>query len=32
MNTILDIMRTPPEWCSDLPLDAEGGVSQIYDK
>jgi len=25
-------MRTPPEWCSDLPLDAEGGVSQVYDK
>ena len=24
MNTILDIMRTPPEWCSDLPFDAEG--------
>ena len=32
MDTILDIMRTPPEWCSDLPLDAEGGVSTQYDK
>ncbi len=32
MDRILQIMRTPPEWCSDLPLDAEGGVSQIYDK
>jgi len=32
MNKMLNIMRTPPEWCSDLPLDAEGGVSQIYDK
>ena len=32
MDNILNIMRTPPEWCSDLPLDAEGGVSQIYDK
>jgi hypothetical protein len=25
-------MRTAPDWCSDLPLDAEGGVSQVYDK
>ena len=32
MNKIIDIMRTPPEWCSDLPLDAEGGVSTRYDK
>jgi DNA polymerase len=32
MNQIIDIMRTPPEWCDDLPLDAEGGVSKIYDK
>ena len=32
VDRILQIMRTPPEWCSDLPLDAEGGVSQIYDK
>jgi DNA polymerase len=29
---IIDIMKTPPLWCSDLPLDAEGGHSQQYDK
>lgn len=32
MEQIIEIMRTPPAWCTDLPLDAEGGVSQIYDK
>tara|TARA_R110002012_G_scaffold233353_1_gene406503 strand:- start:10406 stop:12196 length:1791 start_codon:yes stop_codon:yes gene_type:complete len=32
MKQIIQIMRTPPNWCNDLPLDAEGGVSQIYDK
>jgi len=32
MDQILGIMRTPSSWCSDLPLDAEGGVSQVYDK
>ena len=32
MDKIIKIMRTAPEWCGDLPLDAEGGVSQIYDK
>lgn len=32
MDKIIDIMRTPPEWCSDLPLDAEGGVSTRYDQ
>ena len=32
MEKILDIMKTPPSWCEDLPLDAEGGVSQVYDK
>ena len=32
MDRILQIMRTPPEWCDDIPLDAEGGVSKIYDK
>lgn len=32
MDKILNIMKTPPQWCQDLPLDAEGGVSQIYDK
>ena len=32
MEKIINIMRTAPDWCSDLPLDAEGGVSQVYDK
>jgi len=32
LNKIIDIMKTPPLWCSDLPLDAEGGHSQQYDK
>ena len=32
MDKIIEIMRTPPDWCDDLPLDAEGGVSQKYDK
>jgi len=32
MDKIIEIMRTAPEWCQDLPLDAEGGVSQVYDK
>ena len=32
MDKILQIMKTTPSWCQDLPLDAEGGVSQIYDK
>jgi DNA polymerase len=32
MEKIMNIMKTPPSWCSDLPLDAEGGVSQVYDK
>lgn len=29
---MLAIMRTPPDWCPDLPLDAEGGISRSYDK
>ena len=32
MDKIINAMRTAPEWCKDLPLDAEGGVSQVYDK
>ena len=32
LDKILAIMKTPPFWCSDLPLDAEGGYSQRYDK
>jgi len=26
------IMRTPPHWAPDLPLDTEGGISSRYDK
>lgn len=29
---MLDIMRTPPKWCPDLPLDGEGGVAAEYSK
>jgi DNA polymerase len=29
---MLHIMRQPPAWCHDLPLDAEGGYSRQYDK
>ena len=32
LDKILAIMKTPPSWCSDLPLDAEGDYSQRYDK
>ena len=32
LDKILAIMKTPPSWCLDLPLDAEGGYSQRYDK
>jgi DNA polymerase len=32
MEQILSIMKTPPSWCSELPLDAEGGYSNRYDK
>tara|TARA_Y100000289_G_C3875860_1_gene126038 strand:- start:389 stop:739 length:351 start_codon:yes stop_codon:yes gene_type:complete len=32
MDRILQIMKTAPSWCQDLPLDAEGGYSQLYDK
>ena len=32
LDKILTIMRTPPAWCKDLPLDAEASVSSIYDK
>ena len=32
LNKILTIMRTPPKWCKDLPLDAEASISSIYDK
>ena len=32
MNQIIKIMTTPPEWCKDLPLAAEGHISTVYDK
>jgi DNA polymerase len=32
LDDMLRIMRTPPTWASDLPLDAEGGYAQDYSK
>lgn len=32
LANILGIMKTAPNWCSDLPLDAEGNHSTRYDK
>jgi len=32
LNEMLRLMRTPPEWCSDIPLDAEGGWDTCYSK
>jgi len=32
LDKIIAIMKTPPLWCKDLPLDAEGGYSKVYDK
>lgn len=29
---MLKIMRTPPEWCADIPLNAEGGHDVCYSK
>ncbi len=28
----LDVMKTPPDWCAGIPLDAEGGFSERYNK
>ena len=28
----LDIMKTPPKWIPDLPLDAEGKIVERYEK
>ena len=28
----LEAFRTPPYWCADIPLDAEGGYDDIYSK
>ena len=32
MDKILEVMRTPPDWCKDLPLDAEGSYDKAYSK
>ena len=32
LEHLLEIMRTPPAWAPDLPLDAEGEVSAFYKK
>lgn len=32
LKEIMTIMTTAPTWCSELPLDAEGSYSKIYDK
>jgi DNA polymerase len=31
-DRMVKIMRTPPEWCADIPLNAEGGFDVIYSK
>ena len=32
LDKILAIMKEPPKWCSELPLDAEGHYSNVYNK
>ena len=32
MEWILEQLRTPPPWCPELPLDAEGGYDRCYSK
>ena len=32
LATIMAIMKQPPAWCTELPLDAEGAYSKIYNK
>lgn len=32
LEEVTQIMKTPPEWCSDLPLDVEGDFSPHYTK
>ena len=32
LATIMAIMKQPPSWCTELPLDAEGAYSKIYNK
>jgi DNA polymerase len=31
MDFALNVLRTAPDWCSDIPFDAEGGHSDRYD-
>jgi len=30
LEELLTLMRTPPEWAPDLPLDGEGGIAESY--
>ena len=30
LEDLLTLMRTPPEWAPDLPLDGEGGIADSY--
>jgi hypothetical protein len=32
LNQIIEIMSTPPEWASGLPLSADGSLSKVYKK
>jgi hypothetical protein len=32
LRFMIDVLRTPPSWCPDIPLEAEGMVSERYDK
>ena len=32
LNFVLDTLRTPPDWCEGIPLDAEGGFDVRYSK
>jgi len=32
LDTITEIMKTPPDWISDIPLDAEGQILDYYKK
>lgn len=32
LKFILDTLKTPPTWCKDIPLDAEGGYARNYSK
>lgn len=32
LNMMLSVMSTPPEWCRELPLSADGGYDRVYSK